>query len=352
MKKNTCKTLFGPSLIGAILFGANPIQASPYIPVINPLPPVPTATVPAPPDRHPGKEYSHELDQDAGGAIDSQQNIMWDGSGGAADTFDYNNPPATAPDGFNNSELQVDALAAVGDALYHEVIANRTALLYSTRIQDPVSPNIQGAGLDANFTSSCGAGDPVCYETTGGAIGTWATWSQVNDMGGTQNLDGLEVWGPEGADDANRYSLFNDALTGTSIYSYDPGTGTSVTFISHADLVAVVVPFLDSELGINFQPEDIDIDGMMVFSENEFMFSLWPIFDPSTGAPLLTGDLALVWSFGSVDWLFHGGHDWRDGWLGENVDALEAATAPTPEAIVLLSIGLAGLSLARRKKHS
>jgi hypothetical protein len=341
-------TLAG-TLVSTIMLGIGSAQASPYVPVINPTPPIPTLHVPLPPDRHPGKEYSHELDQDNTGAIDSQQNIMWDGTGGTDNTFDYNNSPGTPPDGNNAANQQVDAVAALGDTLYGEVITNQTAILYSTRVQTTASPNTQGAGADSNATSSCGNGDPVCYETTGGAIGTWTTWDQVNDMGGTTNLDGLEVWGAEGIDDGALYSLYDDVSTGTSIYAYDSGTGLSSEFIAQADLAAAVVPFLSAELGILFDVNDIDLDAMMVLSGNEILLSLWPIFD-ATGATLLTGDLALVWNVGTgIDWLNHGGHLWTDGWLGENVDALEAA-APTPEAIVLLSLGLAGLSLSRRKK--
>jgi len=281
---------------------------------------------------------------------------MWDGQGGTANTFDYNDPPPViinpppSPDNNNTPNQQVDAIAALNDELYGEVITNQTAILYSTRVQEVAAPNMQGTGTDSNATSSCDSGDPICYETTGGAIGTWATWSEVNNMGGTANLDGLEVWGPEGNDDGTLYSLYDDVSTGTSIYEYDPLTGLSSVFITQAALAAAVVPFLSEELDILFNVNDIDLDAMMVLSENELLLSLWPIFD-TTGATLLTGDLALVWDVGtSIGWLSHGGHLWTDGWLGENVDALEAA-APTLETIVMLSLGLAGLSLSRRKNR-
>lgn len=143
---------------------------------------------------------------------------MWDGSGGVADTFDYNgNDDPTGE--------QVDAIANYRDALFFPAVDNETALLYSLR----TGPNVQGAGADLIA--------PVWYETTTGSTGIWATWPQVDQHGG-ENLDGLEIWGREGTDDADKYSLFGDFRLGTSVFNLDGST-----YISQLDLATAVNNF-------------------------------------------------------------------------------------------------------------
>ena len=98
--------------------------AGPFIPCgVAPRPlcigPAPGAGIPTPAEV-PGKEYSDHFDKDGiVGAPDPEQNIAWDGvvPGGVADTFDYSGsrlPPLLGP-----PEGEVDALANVGDALFH-----------------------------------------------------------------------------------------------------------------------------------------------------------------------------------------------------------------------------------------
>ncbi len=384
------KQLLPTLAMGIAMAVSGPVVAGPYVPPSDPIDllkvnlPAPAGTPPDGPWRHPGKEYSHEFDEDAARHIDSQQNVKWDGHGGVADTFDYNDSDGAdpgapaAPDGNNNANDQVDAIANVEDALYTAVISDQTPLLFSTRKQEPINPNTQGLGRDAGLptpppgsSGGCAPGDPVCYETNGiSLIGTWATPPQVSQHG-VDNLDGLEVWGADGTgagtDDANRYSLFNDFAHGTSIYNYVGATGVSSTYLTQAALTAAVVPFLASETGITFNNELIDIDALMVHEGggslsafdavgDSILFSLWPIFQTGGALPDLVGDHAIVWNFGTAPtWLVHGGHTWNDGWIGDptiNVDALEAAAVPAPAPLALVVLGLMGLVGKQARQRS
>lgn len=313
--------------------GTAPALAGQYVPILNPVQPVPGVNTVPPPDVVPGKEYSHEPDRSStvnGTAPDAQQNTTWDGSGGVADTFDY--------DGVDEEDgAQVDAIANARDVLFQDVIENNATLLYSLR----QGPNIQGQGVDV--------GPPVWFEKPSGSTGTWATWPQVDQHGG-DNLDALEVWGGELQDDADKYSLFGDWLTGVSVYNLDGST-----YITHGELAREVNQFFQSVGILNINETDIDVDAMMVddlvtgdpnlWEDGDWLlFSLWPIDG------VLVGDLALVWQRGvSMSWLHHGGDLWNDGWLGTNVDALEAV--PVPATLALFGIGALGLGLGYRRRR-
>jgi PEP-CTERM motif-containing protein len=316
---------------------ASVAQAGPYVGVTDPVGPG-RSEFPPPPERVPGKEYSHEFDKDAANNLDSTQNIAWDGvipsgavGGGVADTFDYDGQDRHDP------ALQVDAIANQQDALFFELIGNQAAALFSERL----GANDQGVGLDTDV--------PIYFESTGGAIGPWATALQV-DQHGVTNLDGLEVWGLDGpaADDANRFSLFNDlganwGVPGVSVWT-DTASGPAA-YIYAAEIAAA--------LGVS---EDfIDVDAMMTFDlagndlweldDDWIIFSLWPDqnMDP-------IGDEVWVWQNGHDPFfLNHGGHVWDSGWLGTNIDALEAAAVPEPGTIILVSSGLLGLVVLRKK---
>ena len=340
------KTTMRLSVFAACLATVVPVaQAGPFLGAIPPFPILPTVGVPVGPEHHPGKEYSDELDRNAAGLFESTRNIMFDGRtpSGIADTFRYipGLPPSPNP---SSNEPQVDALAHPTDFLFGEVISNRTALLFSTRIQPtppgpPLGPNVQGAGFDGGAPAKgCAAGDPICYETVPGGIGTWATKLQVNQHAPDfpQNLDGLEVFGPDGVDDALRFSLFGDASTGCSVFIFD-GSAVTGCAVTHAE-IAALFPRID--------PNEIDIDALMMNGET-ILFSLWP------NSVLPVGDSAWVWTRGgSFAPLDHGGHLWTEGWLGLNVDALEAgAGLPEPGTLAIFALGLGAMGWARRRQR-
>lgn len=303
--------------------------------VQNPVGPIPGDVLP-PPERVPGKEYSHEFDKDAAGQPDPGQVIAWDGvippggaGGGVADTFDY--------------DIELDALANKRDVLFFDLIANQTFALFSER-------TVQG--FDTGF--------PIYYEDPSGGIGPWATALQV-DQHGVDNLDGLEVWGPTApldpdpehrfndyitggldgpqADDANMFSLFGDAVT--SVFAFTSAGPTP--YISRGQIAAA--------LGMDEQY--VDVDTMMAFDlagnstwdvNDWLIFSLWP----NTG---IVGDEVWVWQNQvNISFLNHGGHDWDSNWLGTNIDALEAASVPEPCTMILLGSGLLALAGFSRKK--
>ena len=338
MKKSaTFPFILASATFGAVLAGPA-VFAEPYEPVANPVSPVPGVSIP-PPEVVPGKEYSHELDRSSSVTnldnefIDStypddQQNTMWNGQGGVEDTFDYNGAPQ---DGGGTSGLpqdQVDAIANNRDTLFFPAVNNQSAILFSTR----VGSNIPGQGADGGAENpqvpegGCTVGDPICFERLDGSIATWATWTQVDQFGGT-NLDALEIWGPEGVDNANLFSLFDDFSNGCSVWGMAaPG---SQCLIPQSD-IAALFPSL--------RPEQVDIDALMV-SGNWLMFSLWPV----AGTAEDVGDSVWVWQIGTsaANPLNHGGHLWINGWLGLNVDALEAASTPELDA----AAGSGGLGL-------
>ena len=309
-------------------------QGGPYVPVENPVYGPPTLNFPAGPAAHPGKEYTDE--RDVFPSSQATQSIMWDGKGGVANTFNYGVNTATGvtweytwPNGERGTLFgsKVDALANYGDAWFNEVVLNKTALLYSLR--DNAN---SGSGRDV-ADPKAGGPAPIYVETTTGARSIWATAAQVSQHG-VQNLDGLEVFGPEGQDDAFAFSVRGDWVTGCLVWDF----GAKNCLITDA-LVASMIPGL---------PENtIDIDALMLNGQF-IMFSLWPI----AGTPIVgDGVYVMNWASGAdLGFLNHGGHLWSEGWLGINVDALESAVIPEPGSLALLGVALAGLAARRRTR--
>jgi len=272
-----------------------------------------------PPTQVSGKEYTDYPDKDASGNLDPMQVITWDGVGGVADSFDYTK---TIPD---ISDAEVDALANHGDALFLDVIANRSALLISVQ-GDPIAP--------------------ILYEAISGAVGVWATAPQINQHG-VKDLDALEVWGPELIDDSDMFSLMYDPLR-VAIWAFTPPAGPSVTYVTDAQIA--------NAIGMPGYENKIDLDGLMVYDTTGddyfdpyfdwIMFSIMPI-------GMFDGGEIWVWGGGNpaAQFLNHGGHLWDTNFNvtarfgAENVDALEAvSTVPEPGTLILLGTGLAGIA--------
>jgi hypothetical protein len=301
----------------ASLFASIPAPKVSASPIVNPI------TV----NRVSGKEYSDTVDIDQKGIPDPEQTLLWDGNGNVKDGFDY------------GKDFQVNAMANIRDALFSEVIHNKADLIFST------------------------SGDvlaPILYETTNGSNGIWATAPQIN-KNGVQELDGLEVWGPEEVPDANRYSLEGDPISdanGRIAVHNDTSLGfgfRNAAFYVN-ELAAAI--HLSPNLWTGF-----DLDGLMTY-DDRIMFSIAPVgnFD---------GGEIWTWKPGDRDakFLKHGGHYWDTafdvrgtfGTASENVDALEAigncplieqrrCKVPEPSQMAgLLAVGsLAVVSLWKR----
>lgn len=299
----------------------------------------------------PGKEYSNDRDHEMpSGMGDPHQNLAWDGVGNAWDTFDYTGTLVT---GGELPSSNVDALSNWYDAYYPDVTNNLVPMLVSLQTEPRV-----------RFTTNGGAA----------TTGIWATAPQINAARNPDDVDGLEIWGPEVippvpggppfgfGDDANRFSLANDA-GGTAVYHYDANTNSTTPFLSSADIAFAI--------GRTDLIEFIDVDAMMHQGGgsqwgpgDEIMFSIAPILDPTDGSVIFDGGEIWVYEFGMpANFLFHGGvlwdtaHDVR-GHFGimadpnnfalENINALEAAGAlPSPGTVALLTLG--GLALRRRR---
>jgi len=269
-----------------------------------------------------GKEYSNNFDEDSVGVADPHQNIAWDGLGNAWDTFDY-----TGAGGYPGGS-QVDALANRGDAYFYEVINNEVPML----------------------TSFTGTGDIHYTEAVPGAhatppkVGIWATAAIINAAIPPDDVDGLEVWGLDVLDDADRFSLVGDPFVQgfgrVSVWDYDSGNHMAIPFVTAA-VIAGAIGRIDLAY-------DIDLDAMMTYGDT-IMFSIAPtdVFD---------GGEIWVWivGSGSATSLVHGGCTWdtghsvRDhfGVATENINALEAV--PEPATVVIL--GLGGLALLYRRR--
>ena len=277
-----------------------------------------------------GKEYSNMSDETSNGTLDPMQNIAFSGSGGAWDTFDYSDSlPGSVPGDPEN--FQVDAIANSLDAYFQEVVMDEVPLMLSFASLVP-----QEAG---QIKYQMGQEDTT---------GTWATPQQINFVAPPDDVDGLELWGPEN-DDANMFSLEGDPGN-VAVFRYD-GAGNSVPYITSMELVTA--------MGIY---EQIDLDALMVLdmdgdeffsSGDSIMFSVKETI--SMGGTLDGGEI-WVWNFdmGMAQFLVHGGETWNTahdvgahfGVGTEEVNALEAV--PEPATLGLLLIG--GLALLRRRR--
>jgi len=200
--------------------------------------------------------------------------------------------------------------------------------------------------------------------------GIWAAPATINAASPPADVDGLEVWGPDGpaGDDANKFSLIGDPV--------DPGSGVKVSvwnWIGGAASPYITTASLTAAIGLAPAMENqVDLDAMMIFDgagddtftfegggsvpADSIMFSVAPI-----AAAGIDGGEIWVWDFGMVlpaPFLVHGGEVWSTahsvaGHFGlaltddnENINALEAV--PEPTTLGLLVLG--GLGLLRRRR--
>lgn len=354
----------------------------------------------------PGKEYSHDVDQNTtgvGGVADPEQVIAWDGSGGTADGVDY------------GGEGQVDAIANQLDLLFDRLIgpdpADEAHLIFSHDDMISVYPAAGGgfgpyavpaAGPIVLATGKTigGAGE-LSYELAGAhaapaTLGVWATQPDINGMPAPRDVDGVEVWGPEPplTADADRYSLDLDFTTGTSVFS-DPG---AVPYISHGTIVAAVTAalgappsgvlpfptFIDGDDAVNLdalmvqnnvgEPETFDrnpdggVGDRIIFSIRQIVDTSDPSGYYATGSELFVMDASL--GPAGTTFLYHGGHLWdkayalsdlalspdmiNGGRAVIDINAIEAVSetvVPEPASIGLAVVSALGIGVATRRRR-
>ncbi len=267
----------------------------------------------------PGKEYSDRFDKDMFNVLDPEQNLAWDGFGNVVDTYDY-----------EFIDGQVDALANTDDALFNDVVADNAYLLFSTTSD----PNIY-------------------YEFPDILVGDiWATPPEIN-ANGVADVDGLEVWGPEGKDDADAFSLEGDP-NDVAVYVYDEDTTITVPYLTTFQIAEAIGR---PDLG-----DSLTLDALMLFDwtpdqsffdegSDRILFSIDPI-DIFDGGEIWAWDSKNTFA----NFLVHGGHVWDTafdvmgtyGTASEDVNALEAVAATSPSTILLFSLG--GVALGWRKR--
>lgn len=221
----------------------------------------------------------------------------------------------------NEPDVQIDALASGRDAFLDALLANQARLLFSTAA-DGFGPEVAayGEATDGSVSPEISQQDLDANEATDG--------SRIDDV------DALEVWGLPAADDATYYSIPGDAGPGVSVFRWDAGSGSGVSFVSHATVVAAV-----TSLGYAGAAVDVDLDALMVRdaatpgvfeSGDAILFSIREV--PGSGFD--GGEVVLLESGSAPVFLSHGGHAWDAafdvaGAIGQpqsnqEVDAIEA----------------------------
>jgi hypothetical protein len=282
-------------------------------------------------------------DQQSDGTQNPHMTREWDGLGNTTDSIDYS--PSVPP-----GATDVDSLANLKDLFFEELVNDVATLLVSPKQLQ----NDPAGGLNEIYFRTA--------TPFGSLPGVWAKNFTIGD--GTpagddeppEGIDGLEVWGS--GRDHNLFSLYGDppdqAGRKVSLFLHDVVNNTSAPFIYNDEIRTAI--------GLQPVDPDIDLDGSMMFDDNENM-----VFDAgdsvlfsisenlSAGGPFDGGEI-WVWDFGSpATFLVHGGVTWDTanspallfGWGGPNpfelddINALEAIfVVPEPSSFVLLLVGL------------
>jgi len=267
-------------------------------------------------------EFSTELDVDAAGVPDPEQNLYTEPvvNPVPVNTFDF------------GGEGQVDALANGLDAFFHDLIVNNAVLLVSF-YNDP------------GFTAPPPPEIAVYAECNGGTH--FPKWSQADlDAAGVtvnpaNQLDGLEVWGPYGADDADYYSLAGDP--GFSVFTMAAGG-----YIPQAQIQVAVED-------LEYVGGPVDLDAMMVWDGN--YNQVWDEPDTiifsirGTTGTWDGGEIVVLPFAGPPSFLLHGGNLWDTAFdvalafslnpPTQEVDAIEAyPQQPRPQTPALTEWGL------------
>jgi hypothetical protein len=359
-----------------------------------------------------GKEYSHDRDHDLNSTLSPEQVAAWDGSGGTANGLNY---VGTRPTFTTLSE--VDAIAHHADALFVPLKQDEAHLIYSIdNTGHTFFPQPGGPGFHQNVTvpssgpivlpsNVIGGAAEISYElaTQGAALGNafnthglWASRPQINASPIPDDIDGIEVWGPEPgfAADSDKYSLDPDSFS----FGVVPNDAISVWNLSGTPYVlhSRIAQAVQSLLGPAPSEREINIDALMVRdiigdenvferdvanNTDEIIFSIRQILDPTdpsgfyaTGSELFVLEAPFaVGAPGLASFLNHGGHFWDKPYALANMTTLltiildqeqfevtvqldidgieavpEAAVVPEPSSALLLLIGMAALARRRR----
>ncbi len=257
-------------------------------PIPFPIPrPITSANVP-------GKEYSDNADRTSSGTPDPGQTLLWNGIGVTKDGIDY---PTYG---------QVDAMANPGDAFFDGIMNDSVALVFSTTFEDKIFFELPRIGSG----------------------GIWSKANQINSQG-VDDVDALELWGPQKQPDAFYYSVYGDA-------TIDPLTGVVVAGAVFDQSNNVIFTNQEITKAVNkvtqLNLRTVNLDAMMV-SRDEIIFSVDSIEGLLDGGEIFVYDQ----STGNSAFLEHGGHLWDTnfnvmktfGTTSENINALEAVPLQT-----------------------
>ncbi len=175
--------------------------------------------------------------------------------------------------------------------------------------------------------------------------------------GSIEDLDGLELWGPEGSENALVFSLEPDPSS-ASIWYFELFGGGATEYLSRSVIFDAV-----QSLGFTGDEADVDVDALMVHDSDLDWADLGDIvvfsiraaanWDGGEIVVMIIGPGGLV----AKNFLTHGGHQWNTAFpvaqtfgVGtEEVDAIEAAPIallPWRQALPTVSTwGLIGLAL-------
>lgn len=350
-----------------------------------------------------GKEYSHDRDSTTIGAVgspppfDAEQIVAWDGFGGTVDVTDYTGTrPLYTPDD------DIDAIANRGDFAYEEVKADIAHLVFS--VDDAyalysfgaLAPGVlpaAGPVVLGNGNAIGGAGElSVELATIGGNPPDtqllWASQAMINGMPLPDDIDGVEVWGPEPPlADADKYSLDIDILGGVpGAAPVSVWNASGSPYVFHPDIVTAVTSLLPGPVPPGVE-EFINLDALMVHDVvgdddifdrdpagggpgfgDEIIFSIRQIPNPADpdGYYATGSELFVLPAGGPATYLMHGGHVWDhaytlaafDVWSMDpqnygviDINAIEAIgefAVPEPAAMLLLVFATATAFVQRR----